>query len=129
MKPDVITLLELLCAIMSVETGGEPNPDEAIGDNGHAVGCMQIHMCVIEDVNRIYKTKYVSDDRYDRSMSLSIASRYLTYWGEHYTKTTGQKATTEVLARIWNGGPYGYKMQATLKYYKKVLDAIDAQSL
>ena len=30
------------------------------------------------------------------------------------------KPTYEVYARIWNGGPDGWKKRSTLKYWKKV---------
>jgi hypothetical protein len=31
----------------------------------------------------------------------------------------GKYPTYEDLARMWNGGPIGYKMNATLKYLEK----------
>lgn len=116
-------------AIMAVETGGCKNPLEAEGDywNGkyNSIGCMQIQQCVIDDVNRVYKTNFIPKDRYKQGASFRIAKLYLEHWGKHYEKKTGQKATNEVLARIWNGGPYGWrkggKAKANLdEYWSKV---------
>ena len=111
----------LLDAIETVESSGNI---KAIGDGGKAVGCLQIHKAVIDDVNRIYGKTYQLKDRYSRSKSREIASLYLSYWGNHYEKKTGKKATNDVLARIWNGGCYGWKKQATIKYWNKVKKAM-----
>jgi len=50
----------LIDALMHVESKGKVH---AIGDNGRAVGCLQIHKGVIEDVNRAYNTTYRLSDR------------------------------------------------------------------
>ena len=52
---DLHAWLWLFSAIISVESNGDSS---AVGDGGKAVGCMQIHPCVIEDVNRIYNKDY-----------------------------------------------------------------------
>lgn len=116
----------LLFSIMMVESHGNEN---AIGDNGAALGCMQIHMCVIDDVNRIYKTNYRSQDRLVTKKSFMIAKKYLKYWGDQYEKDTGKKPNAEIYARIWNGGPIGYKKTATESYWEKVRKEILINSL
>jgi len=126
----MITLKTLLLAIMMVETGGCINPNEAIGDNGRSVGCMQIQMCVIQDVNRVYGTNLSSEDRNSRRASLAIAEAYLRHWGKVYTQRTGKKPTGEVYAKIWNGGALAYektnpKVVSNLdNYWKKVRQAL-----
>lgn len=97
------------------------NPPD--GDGGRAVGPLQTHAAVVHDVNRIYGTNYTLADRRDPAMSRTMAAMYLTYYGEQYQRTTGRAPTAEVYARIWNGGPTGYKKKATLKYWKKVQKA------
>ena len=42
---------KLITSLVQVESRGNSN---AIGDNGKAIGCLQIHKGVVEDVNRIY---------------------------------------------------------------------------
>jgi hypothetical protein len=57
---------------------------------------------------------------HDREKAEAVAVAYLTRWGKHYERRTGRKATLEVLARIWNGGPRGWQKMATGKYWAKV---------
>lgn len=111
----------LIPLLVQVESGGKVN---AVGDKHKgeylAIGVLQIHDCVIEDVNRIYGTHFKSTDRWDEGRSREICRLYLLHWGKHFEKKTGKKATIEVLARIWNGGPNGWKKKSTEQYAKKV---------
>ena len=112
----------LIPALILVESGGN---DKAVGDSGKAYGVLQIWNVVILDVNRIYKTKYTHLQMFDRYSSCEVAELYLRYWGEQYEKRTGKKATYEVWAKIWNGGPKameatGKKKENLDKYWKKV---------
>ena len=107
----------LLPALIFVESGGRA---DAVGDNGAAVGILQIQLICLEDVNRIWSTNYAANDRYDRRKSAEIAILYLWHYGKAYEQKTGEPASLEVLAKIWNGGPFGYKKEATEKYWKKV---------
>lgn len=59
-------------------------------------------------------------DAYHKDTSKDIALLYLTYWGHHYKEVTGKCPTAETYARIWNGGPDGWKKRSTVKYWKKV---------
>lgn len=107
----------LLAALMMVESGGDPS---AIGDGGKAVGVLQIHECVVDDVNRFYGTHYVwPGDCYDQQKSITIASLYLEHWGRPQ-RFRGKPPTHEQLARIWNGGPNGHKAKSTKPYWRKV---------
>jgi len=45
---------------------------------------------------------------------------YLSYYGEQYERETGQPPTDEVYARIWNGGPSGWRKDSTLEYWGRV---------
>ena len=102
-----VLIISLLPAIATVESN---NDNHAIGDNGRSVGCLQISAACVEDVNRIYHTAYTLEDRRNAVQSRRIALE----------RRTGKKPTVEVLARIWNGGPRGYKKSATLEYWGKV---------
>ena len=101
----------LLTALIAVESGGN---DLARGDSGDAIGCLQIHKEVIDDVNRIYGTTYEwPQSCYNRETSKEICRLYL----KHYAP---KRATARMISRIWNGGPKGHKKQSTLKYWKRV---------
>ena len=119
-------------ALIQVESGGNL---DAIGDGGKAQGCLQIRQCVIDDVNKFYpkyyrEQLYVLDDAFAKDKAIEICWLYLKHWGEVYQKKTGKKPTIEVYARIWNGGPNGWKKKSTLKYWekvKKVMEKINEQ--
>lgn len=107
----------LLPALAKVESN---NQARAVGDNGRAVGILQIHPKYVQDVNRIAGTGYTLEDRKNPRKSFQMAAIYLTHYGKAYHRTTGKQPTLEVLARIHNGGPFGYRMAATGKYWSKV---------
>lgn len=101
---------KLIDALIHVESKGKVH---AIGDNGRAVGCLQIHKGVIEDVNRAYNTSYKYSDRKSIEKSREICHTYLILHG-------GRNATNEKYARIWNGGPNGHRKRSTRPYWHRV---------
>ncbi len=107
----------LLNAIAKVESNCN---DNIVGDNGKAFGRYQIHKIYVADVNRVCFTKYTHKDCFDSYKAKKIVTLYLTHYGRLYEYNTGKKATNEVLARIHNGGCFGYKKQSTIKYWNKV---------
>jgi hypothetical protein len=120
MKALIIALLPILC---QVESGNNP---AALGDYSgktgeyRAVGVLQIWKIVVDDVNRIQKKEvFTYKDRSDRQKSLRMAEIYLTHYGKHLEKK-GVTVDMEVLSRVWNGGPTGYKKKSTEKYWEKV---------
>jgi len=116
-------IISLLPILSQVESNNNP---DAVGDFGKAIGVLQIHKIVVDDVNRILggpTFNYIS--RYDASCSRHIATNYLIYYGKAYEVKTGKKVTAEVLARIWNGGPLGWQKKSTLKYWEKCKHAMN----
>jgi len=114
------TIAQLILAIIQVESGDNVM---AVGDNGKAYGCMQIHAAYVEDVNRIWNTRFVHEDAFDKTSSIEM---FLIYTGHYATKMEDKldrKATFEDLARIHNGGPNGWQKEATKKYWAKVQQA------
>lgn len=104
-----MNLTNLITALIAVESGGR---DNAIGDNGRAIGPLQIHRAVVLDVNRITGSHYRHHDMTNRAQARAVCEAYL----RHY----GRGASTEQLARRWNGGPAGDRKQATEAYWAKV---------
>lgn len=113
----MITFDQLIFALAIVESSLNPL---AVGDNGNAVGYLQITPAVVEDVNTFYGTTYHMDDRYDTRKSVEICKKYLKYWGEVFEKKTGSKPSAEIYAKMWNGGCYAWK-----KDNPKVLKNLD----
>ena len=103
------TISNLISALIIVESSGN---DMAIGDNGRAIGPLQIHRGVVLDVNRFTGSNYRHQDMTNRAQARAVCEAYL----KHY----GKGCTTEQLARRWNGGPTGDRKVATEAYWEKV---------
>jgi hypothetical protein len=103
------TISNLISALIIVESSGN---DLAIGDGGRAIGPLQIHRGVVLDVNRITGASYRHQDMTNRAQARAVCEAYL----KHY----GRGATTEQLARRWNGGPKGDTKTSTEAYWAKV---------
>ncbi len=116
--PNVITDGDLLNALIFVESRGN---DSAIGDRhlvgNEAVGALQIRPIMVREVNRICKRigshqRFTLKDRFDRSKSIHM----FMIWKEFHHRDS----SPEKIARNWNGGPKGYKVSRTEKYWLKV---------
>jgi len=116
--PDVITDEHLVSALIFVESRGN---DSAIGDRhlvgNEAIGALQIRPIMVREVNRILKIqkidkRYKLKDRFDRAKSIEM----FYIWKNYHHKDS----EPEVIARNWNGGPKGYKVSRTEKYWLKV---------
>lgn len=109
----------LVKALAHVESG---NKDSAIGDKklkNKAYGCLQIRKPVVDDVNNAYGTSYTAEDCLNnRELSIWIFEKYMELYATE--ARIGRTPTDEDRARIWNGGPNGYKKDTTKKYWAKV---------
>ena len=123
-----IVLAPLYAAIAQVES-----------DNGKTSNNVyQIRPAYLKDVNRIIAETYKVDgmpvhpayfypnEVYVRSASELMMKVYWEHYGYLYYKRTATLPTAEVLARIHNGGPNGWRKESTLKYWHKVKAAMDA---
>lgn len=104
-----MNLTNLISALIIVESSGN---DMAIGDNGRAIGALQIHKAVVLDVNRITGSHYRHADMTNRVAARAVCEAYLNAYGKG--------ATPEQLARRWNGGPKGDTKSSTEAYWAKV---------
>jgi hypothetical protein len=80
----------------------------------------QLRNIYIDDINRIYNLQLSYDIKYRKDLSEKAMRLYWLYYGERYTKLTGKPVAYEVLARIHNGGPDGFKKYATKRYWRAV---------
>ncbi|OHA19666.1 MAG: hypothetical protein A2836_02180 [Candidatus Taylorbacteria bacterium RIFCSPHIGHO2_01_FULL_45_63] len=110
---------QLIPALIQVESSGR---DFVIGDRSlgeKAYGPLQIRKPVVDDVNRAYGTNYRPEEMLgNRKLSIEVCEKYLRLYAT--PKRLGMEATPEHLARIWNGGPNGWKRNVTLPYWQKV---------
>tara|TARA_R110000751_G_scaffold33760_7_gene83939 strand:- start:1409 stop:1747 length:339 start_codon:yes stop_codon:yes gene_type:complete len=102
------------------ESGGN---NLAVGDGGDSHGPLQIQAACVADANLWRKARGLSqykfpEDCYDRAKAEQILIAYI---GRYATEERlGRKPTCQDYARIWNGGPNGYKKKATVKYWEKL---------
>lgn len=119
----------LLSAMIIVESGGDVN---AIGKNGE-LGCLQIRTVAVLDVNRILRRQgstrqYTFSDRLLEEKSREIAKVYLVHYALlAVDEMQGAISYNEIMARVWNGGPQGYKKKSTIPYWRKVSKVLDGE--
>ncbi|MEK7641815.1 MAG: transglycosylase SLT domain-containing protein [Patescibacteria group bacterium] len=113
----------LIAALIEVESHGN---DHAIGDkhmNDKAYGALQIRKPCVDDVNQRLGTKHRAEDMLgNRSLSVQVCRTYLERYATR--KALGREPSLEDMARIWNGGPKGWRKQSTLGYWSKVQKAL-----
>ena len=115
----------LLDAICKVESNCQ---SDAVGDNGKAIGAYQIwydywYDAVTFSDDDDLKLSDGYESCYDKDYSEKLM---LVYWERFATmKRLGRVPTDEDRARIHNGGPNGYKKEATITYWSKVRKELD----
>ena len=87
----------------------------------------QLRPIWVEDVNRISGQRItfeqaVSDD----AVARACIRAYWEYYGARYYRLTLRQPNAEVLARIHNGGPDGWRMPSTRAYWYRVKSALIA---
>ena len=120
MPPD-----KLIAAMETVEErSGDTYAIRDVPDEPLQYGCLQITEICLKDYNRIYKTNYkIEQILGDRELSIEICRGYIDYWATE--KRVGRKVTLEDMARIWNGGPRGFKWGSTDSYWMEVKKELD----
>ena len=102
-------------ALHMVESGGRVG--KIMGDNGRALGPMQIHKEYWKDAVAFDKSIGGSySDCADLNYSIKIVNAYLN----RYAKTAIANKDYKTLSRIHNGGLSGDKKSSTLEYWNKV---------
>lgn len=107
----VLVDARFLAALAAVESGGD---DAAVNEREDAHGRYQIRASALADANRILCTDYTLADCHDPAVAARIVRAYLGHYGAALSAPT-----PTALARIWNGGPNGYKRDATRGYAER----------
>jgi hypothetical protein len=97
-------------ALHVVETSGRTGP--IIGDQGRALGPLQIH--------RAYHADARIGGDYSRCADLDYSRRVVTAYLQRYAPQAWAAGDVTTLARIHNGGPKGASKPATAAYGDKV---------
>ena len=102
----------VLSKIIQIESEGNPM---AVGDNGRAIGLLQIWPIMIDEINRLVKEeRYSLEDRWD---SLKSIEMFITY-----QEIVNPEWEEELAARRWNGGIRGERNPKTDIYWEKYLN-------
>jgi len=101
-------------ALHHVETSGRLGPIK--GDNGAALGPLQIH--------RVYFQDSGVKGSYSQVADLAFARRVATAYLKRYAPKAWERGDVVTLARVHNGGPLGHRKAATLSYARKVVNAM-----
>ena len=101
-------------ALHHVETSSRLGPIK--GDNGAALGPLQIH--------RVYFQDSGVKGSYSQVADLAFARRVATAYFKRYAPRAWAAGDVVTLARVHNGGPSGHRKQSTLAYSRKVLAAM-----
>ena len=115
----------LLSAIIAVESGGDPLAEGDYEDpvrklRPRAIGLLQIHKILVDDCARLAPGEHFTyADRLDPERS----RRMFRVYQQHYNPT----GDIERGARIWVGGPDGWKQDSTLPYLARVRKAMEEQ--
>ena len=124
-KEQVSEYDDLFHAIGEVESG---NDDDAVGDDGNALGRYQIWEIYWQDA--IEHDPSIGGEYTDVTNPEYARKVMLAYWDRYATKKRlGHEPTLEDLARIHNGGPNGFKRDSTLGYWEKVKDVLEGTPL
>ena len=122
------TLIAFLIPFLILkESGGDWNCKP--GDDGKALGGLQIHAAAWQDgCNELGVDWDYQTGAYDPDKAKAVCTAYLLRYGRNYKRKTGKDPSVEVLARIWNGGPTGWKKKATESYWTDVEAIISERS-
>jgi len=101
-------------ALHHVETSGRLGPIR--GDNGAALGPLQIHRAYWQDSG--------VPGRYSDCADLAYSRRVVSAYLRRYARAAWERGDAFSLARVHNGGPSGAKKRATLRYAQKVVDSM-----
>ena len=112
---------KLVNALIQVESNGK---DDAVGDNGNAIGCLQIWKIYHTDATERSNIGGEYLDCFQRDYAVLVFDAYMRRYARS-AWTNPLEFDAEKVARIHNGGPKGYKKTATLKYWKKVKILLD----
>jgi len=123
---------QLLDAIMEQETGGEDDPNNAVGDGGDSLGAFQIQEAYWQDAveqdpslaenGQTYDS--VTDESYARDVVAAYMSRYAT------EERLGRTPTAEDIARMHQGGPNGFDSttDASNSYASDICDRLESDA-
>jgi hypothetical protein len=100
-------------AVQAIETGGEKNPDAAVGDGTRAKGRFQFHKEAWADCTKVRKAAGLKTYPYSKATDAKVAREYATTWLSYLqhrlTKDIGRPANAGETWLAWNLGYEGFR--------------------
>ena len=118
LDPNFTTFLN---ALRMTETGGEDQPENAVGDGGMSLGPYQISRAYLSD------SGVKGDWRRCRDRTFSEVVM-VAYWKRHCPEALRTR-DYETLARVHNGGPNGNRKASTLSYWRIVQGMMNTEQI
>ena len=109
----LVSWLSFFSALQEVETGGHPDPANAVGDGGKSIGWLQISAPYQQDSG-------VKGDVRKWNVAIRVC---LGYWMRYCPQAMAGR-DWQTMARTHNGGPRGTRKRATLPYWRKVQEVM-----
>lgn len=107
-----------LAVLISAESGGNPDAVGDIGLQNKAYGVLQIRKPYLDDVNRITgRSLTMRQVRRNETIARWCVVQYLKHYGARYERITDRPLNMEAAVRIHNGGPDGWKKDATDRHW------------
>ena len=107
--------LLFLKALALVESGGNP---QAIGDGGDSWGMYQLQAAYVQDAAQFAGENWTHEDAFNPVLARKIVRAYMARYATK--KRLGREPTYELVSRIHNGGPMGFRKSVTDGYWLKV---------
>lgn len=120
-----MTLLQIMMVLITVETGGHPDPANAIGDGGKALGILQMHKAYVADAAEHANVTWSHADALDPSSARKIFLAYMNRYAKMEHKPH-HMSYAEYVSRKHNGGPTGHLKDSTISYWQKVKSLISS---
>ena len=114
--PAASDLRQLLNAIRQVETGGDSDPANAVGDGGRSLGPYQITRAYWRDSGVPGQYQWVRNKAYAERVMIA-------YWQRHCPSALARHDWL-TLARVHNGGPNGPWEWRTISYWRRAREQI-----
>lgn len=107
---------EFIRKIGQIESG---NTDSITGDSGRGKGRFQIYNICVKGSGLHDLLGYSHNDMFNKEKSVHVFWATMGIFCYSYAQKHGKYPSYEDLARMWCGGPEGYKKNATLNYLHK----------
>lgn len=113
-----MSLLQIIAILIAVETGGHPDPVNAVGDGGEALGILQMHKGYVVDAAKHANADWDHVDALNPLKATDIFLAYMSRYAKIECKPNNM-SYEEFVSRIHHGGPLGYTKKSTISYWEK----------